>query len=133
MKTVFDLRNGVDESSIDMNEPNSSWCIRHFDGASIVAAPSSAPSKRRANTADTFEFFIDKFHVPEGSVIHFTTSSIYINYQLASLMPIAIKYNLELLFSGSGELGTDCNSVTSNYLQEIKGSIDAICRSMHIS
>lgn len=92
----------------------------------VFCAPDKEPG-RRANTFDTFRYFCDREQPPRGSVLLFTTSSIYINYQTAALMPLAMERGLELVFSGSGTPGA-YDDVVSNYLQEIKGTIDALSR-----
>jgi hypothetical protein len=71
MSTAFGLtepctENGDDTPSADR------WGVRQYHTADslpveIVAAVSSAPAERRANTADTFTFFVDRLAAPRPS------------------------------------------------------------------
>lgn len=132
LEIVFSMEMESEESSRETENKYAAWSIRRYDGGAVVCAPSSEPEKRRANTVDTLRFFLQRFSVMPGSVLHFATNPIYINYQTAALMPIAFEYNLELLFSGTGSAAKNRSPVVSNYLQEVKSSIDAICRSIGI-
>lgn len=113
------------------NAPNLGWAINHYGRHCVVCAPSSDPEHRRANTADTLQFFQDRFAPEPGSVLLLTTSSIYVSYQTASLVPLALKHGWEIELSGSGDANQH-NDVISNYLQEIKGTIEAIASSLGI-
>lgn len=133
VEVLFHVKDGTVVGENREGGHNLEWKWKTYAGTGlgVLSAPSTCPEKRRANSSDTFVFFLEKYNVPVGSKILFTTSSIYINYQLPSFMNLAIEYGLEISFSGSGEPGR-INPVISNYLQELKGSIDAICNSLNI-
>lgn len=92
-----------------------------------VAAPST-DGQRRANSADCFEFFFNHFNVEKGAKILNCTSQIYVPYQQVRALKYAIKYDVE--FDTVGYADKSVNKVSFepvNYLQEIKGTIDAMC------
>ncbi len=114
------------EESYENDNVNLSWAIRNYDGTDcyVVAAPSTSPN-RRANSMDTFEFFLNKFDVKKGEKVLLVTSCIYVPFQFLKFMEIAIEKNLVI-----DCVGTPYNSNNvlkpSNYLQEIKATINAI-------
>ena len=89
-----------------------------------IAAPSSDLT-RRANSMDTFEFFMKKFR--EKAKILLITSCIYVPFQLMKFMELAIKKNIQVDCIGVDlSIGGKSSLQAVNYLQEIKGTIDAI-------
>lgn len=140
--TEFDAMNkgleaayGVTDYTEDRHDdPNVNLCsaIRRYDqkykGCEIcsMAAPSSDPEHRRANSADTFDFFADKVNVSEGDKMLLVTSCIYVPFQSLKFMDLAIEKGFEVDCVGSDIVDNFTLSKTSNYLQETKGTIDAI-------
>ena len=66
--------------------PNLSWEVREYPSAGpgrilVVSAPSSDPSNRRANSADTYAFYISRHHLARGEWLLLVTSAIYVPYQ----------------------------------------------------
>ncbi len=149
-KTEFDLINRgaelefnipssfIEERNDDAANTNKSWIIRRYDKIGSLppimsmCAPSSEPEKRRANSADTYEFFFEHVQVPPGSSFLLITSQIYVPYQqLEAIRTVALKHNVvvetvgfPLEWSGNlqGMLGA------SNYLQEIRSTIQSANR-----
>jgi hypothetical protein len=125
-----------EERHDDTENANNSWIIRKYHTTAydvfIVAAPSSDPHKRRANSSDTYEFFFNRFHVEKGSAILLATSQIYVPYQhMEALRTIAFPHGIYLDTIGfpvewSGSLQGLNNP--SNYLQEIRSTIQSIAR-----
>ena len=119
------------EEKGNSQNPNLNWLIREYhqgyNGHKIysIAAPSSQP-ERRANSLDTFEFFLKKFSVPEKSSILLCTNSIYVNYQLLKFIPLAFEYGLNVDCVGTPIKSKNDFNKLSNYCQEIKGTINAI-------
>ncbi|MBQ9179663.1 MAG: hypothetical protein IJ132_02550 [Firmicutes bacterium] len=91
-----------------------------------LAAPSSEPEKRRANTLDTFMYFLNQFRTSEGSKIILTTNSIYVPFQLMKLMDIALEKDLLIDCVGVRAKEHVPEGKHSMYLQEIKATVDAI-------
>ena len=94
----------------------------------LFAAPSSAPNERRANTLDTYHFCFDMMDIPKGSSILIVTSDIYVQFQLARFLPLAIEKEVYAYFLGTQSIVGENNAPApaKTYLQEIKATIDAI-------
>lgn len=119
---------------------NLSWVVRRFDAnwrgqaLSIFAlsAPSSDPGRRRANSADTLEFFLGQEHVGEDSTLLLVTSQIYVPYvQLEALRTLGIPRGLfveTVGFPMNRMPALQGMSDTSHYLQEIRSAIQAARR-----
>ncbi|MDR2045060.1 MAG: hypothetical protein LBQ15_12035 [Clostridium sp.] len=120
----------------DEANANNSWVVRRYETTDyeilLVAAPSSDPQKRRANSSDTYEFFRKKFRVPEHTSILLTTSQIYVPYQhLEAVRTIAVPYGINLDTIGfPAQWGGVLQGMNepSNYLQEIRSTIQSIGR-----
>jgi len=148
--TEFDLMNaGADaffqsegiyeeENYDDPENQNSSWKVRsnNISGHSYplisLSAPSSDPEKRRANSADTYEFFFSKFNVAPGSSLLLVTSAIYVPYQqLEALRTLAIPHDITIETVGfPAEWGGKLQGMAepTNYLQEIRSTIQSAYR-----
>lgn len=96
---------------------------------SVIAAPSTEPGSRRANTADTFTWWADKAAPLDGKHVLIVTAAIYVPYQSASAIE-----NLGITFNASTEtvgisadaarLGGRTQAFSSeDYLQEIRSAI----------
>lgn len=108
---------------------NMGWATCSYrNGVHVLAAPSTDPS-RRANTLDTFLFLRQAMPVPPRSRMVCVTSPIYIGYQTATLVPLAIECGWEILLVGS-KVDASIPSVTTNILQELKGTLDAMGKSL---
>lgn len=119
---------------------NLGWVARRFSALfndnsfSIVAvsAPSSDPTKRRANSADTLLFFLDHEGLPAGSHLLLITSQIYVPYvQLEALRSVALPRNLiveTIGFPGDRMPEIQGMSSPNHYLQEIRSTIQAAKR-----
>ncbi len=126
-ENVYDLGEGYQDTRCDEANPDASWVIRRYDKdykgsqVTVLAAPSSDPQHRRANSADCFEFFFNRLDVPEGSRLLNATGSIYCAYQQVRALHYAINHGV--IFDTVG-YRTDKEPV--NYLQEIKATVDAM-------
>lgn len=124
----------IEERYDDPKNSNSSWAVRIYPLENydiiIVAAPSSEPLNRRANSTDTYNFFAKKFLLKDNESILLTTSQIYVPYQhLEAIRSVAIPYNVNLDTIGyPTEWGTTLQSMIepANYLQEIRSTIQSI-------
>lgn len=139
MCIAFDLRDDHTDYTDQSENPNLCSLIRQFaekhNGSNLfaIAAPSTVPS-RRANSADCFQFFFERFAVPARSKLINCTSQIYCPYQQVRALTFAIDYGVEFDTIGFPlEAGDnipnkvmDQPSEPVNYLQEIKGTVDAM-------
>lgn len=133
LENAFDLSSKeYCETNYITENQNLQWAKRkyteEFFGHAIfsVAAPSSDPS-RRANSLDTFNYFMKNFEVRDKQRILLVTSCIYIPFQLLKFVPISIENNIVIDCVGvSAQRRGSQFSKASNYLQEIKAAINAI-------
>ena len=148
--TEFDLINAGAEASFQMaadfaeerhDDPqstNSSWAVRRYRVANgvppivSVSAPSSDPDNRRANSADTYEFFLSKLRVPPGSSLLLVTSEIYVPYQqLEAIRTLALPHGViveTIGFPPAWAGGLQGMAGPANYLQEIRSTIQSAQR-----
>lgn len=134
----FQLENDFEETHYFDENINKSWAIRtyktdHYPFPIIsLAAPSSEPELRRANSVDTYKFFFKRFAVPERAKLLLITSQIYVPYQqLEAIRTLAIPYNVFIETIGfpsdwSGQLHGMGKAV--HYLQEIRSTLQAAQR-----
>ena len=134
LEKAFSLsENKINEEYCKNDNINLEWAQRTYiekyhDNAIIsLAAPSSDPD-RRANSRDTFEFFLNKFHITNGDRVLLVTSCIYVPFQLLRFMDLAIEKGFYVDCVGmpnDDRKGTAFNYI-SNYCQETKATINAI-------
>jgi len=128
----------TEERSEDAANPNRSWVIRRYEKTGdfpptlSLSAPSSEPETRRANSADTYEFFFEHVQASPGSSLLLITSQIYVPYQqLEAIRTVALKHEVVIETVGyplewSGDL--QGMNGPGNYLQEIRSTIQSVDR-----
>lgn len=133
LERAFGLTKTEYSERIKMTENvNQRWAVREYTEQYLrhriysVAAPSSDPA-RRANSLDTFEFFMKTFRVLPGQKLLLVTSSIYVPFQFLKFIPLSIEHDIEVDCIGvtADKKGSQFSNA-SNYLQEIKGTVNAI-------
>jgi len=124
----------------DRDNHNLSWIVRRFEASydshplkiTAMSAPSSDPLRRRANSADTIIFFLDRDNVQPGERILLITSQIYVPYvQLEAIRTVALpkKMLVETIgFPGDRMPQLQGLSNANHYLQEIRSAIQAARR-----
>jgi hypothetical protein len=113
------------------SEGNSDWRIHDYAEArcSVVAAPSSDPAIRRANSADTFVWWAEREPEIYGAHVLLVTNAIYVPYQgSAATQVLGMRFGLQVetigVSASAADLGEHTQSFTaSNYLQEIRSGI----------
>lgn len=148
-QTEFDLINAGAEQVFQLDEEyieeryhnqnsNLNWAIRRYIAGSkkipivSLSGPSSEPDKRRANSSDTYKFFMQKQSVESGTKLLLVTSQIYVPYQqIEAVRTLAEPYDIYIETVGfppewSNKLQGMMEPV--NYLQEIRSTIQAINR-----
>ncbi len=133
---AFDgLGDGVHDGAGRRSAPDAWGSTRwSWEGTEIevLAAPSSAPFRRRADTADTYAFWLDRAAPQPGHRVLIVTTPIYVPYQGARAV--------EVLGLGSGlrvdtvgaddaaqDLGRDSQIFTpAHHLQELRAAIGAM-------
>lgn len=114
------------QENIELKQESQGLMRKYKDDLYVLCAPTPA-GKIRANTLETLEYWKELFCSEPHTSILCITSPIYTSYQLAALAGFAIENELLLDFEACGECKKR-NSVITNYLQEIKGTIDAFQR-----
>jgi len=136
----FDTEGFVEDRYDDPHNKNLSWVIRTLDfdfnqrplRLFAISAPSSDPVHRRANSADTWSFLLDRMKPVPGSNLLLITSQIYVPYvQLEALRTIALPHGLFVETVGfPGDRMPQLQGLTNanNYLQEVRSTIQAARR-----
>lgn len=136
----FDSNTFAEERYDHPRNSNLSWIIRRFrtrfKGCSLsvvaVSAPSSDPDLRRANSADTLTFFLDREPVSRNGRLLLVTSQIYVPYvQLEALRTVALPRNLfveTIGFPGDRMPELQGLGKANHYLQEVRSGIQAAHR-----
>lgn len=133
----FHLKKDFYEESYHNENINLNWAIRKYQTESGVpvtsySGPSSEPEVRRANSSDTYKFFLEKRKVQPGSRLLLVTSQIYVPYQqIEAVRTLGIPYDLYIETVGfPTEWGKKLQGMmeTANYLQEIRSAIQAAAR-----
>lgn len=115
---------------------NASWAIEEYQSGnqkiSLLAAPSGEPQKRRANTADTFSFFMDEKKAGKKKKILLITSQIYVPYQqleAVRMLGIPFEHSVETIgFPGEWSAGLQGLQKPENYLQEMRSVLQSAGR-----
>ena len=146
--TEYDLINSGAESSLHLKKDfyeeryhseniKLNWAIRKYqteDSVTVTSysGPSSEPEIRRANSSDTYKFFLEKKNVQTGSRLLLVTSQIYVPYQqIEAVRTLGIPNGLYIETVGfPTEWGKKLQGMmeTANYLQEIRSAIQAADR-----
>ncbi len=136
----FDPQSFDEERYEHPDNANLSWLIRRFKASTLketlpivaISAPSSDPERRRANSADTLRFLLDKERISSASRLLLITSQIYVPYvQLEALRTIGLPRALFIETIGfPGHRMSQLQGLTlpHHYLQEIRSAIQAARR-----
>lgn len=136
----FDLH-GFDEQRFEHpTNPHLSWIVRKYNAVLeatsvpvvVISAPSSDPERRRANSADTLAFFLDRQKIQRKARLLLVTSQIYVPYvQLEALRTVGIPRGIHVETIGfPGDRMPELQGLTSphHYLQEMRSTIQAARR-----
>lgn len=111
---------------------NADWRIAEFKGhppIEVIAAPSSEPSARRANTVDSYDWWARRGTGLEQRTVLLVTSTIYVPYQEAGgIEVLGMRYGADVETVGVpsqlAKLGPHSQKFSAgNYLQEIRSAI----------
>ncbi|WFE56929.1 hypothetical protein [Micromonospora sp. WMMD712] len=134
VRSAFELAEPVRCESSDGTVTHRSWQVRTYQAAGsppvhVLAAPSSEPEQRRANTPDTYEFWAQRSSLRSTDRILVVTSPIYVPFQHSdAIRMLAARYGC-----GIDTIGFDPARATlplapgatnpDRYLQEIRSGI----------
>lgn len=109
-----------------------SWRTGGRPRLSVLAAPSSDPGRRRANSADTYRFWAGERRTPtERSVLQVTTP-IYVPYQSAVAVGIlGLDHGIAVETIGASSSASDLGPysqpfLAEHYLQELRAAVGAM-------
>jgi hypothetical protein len=137
LRRAFDLGAPSSREGEDVDQLGASWRIHGYATAtglpvSVVAAPSSEPGERRANTPDTFAWFATEFaKLEQGQRLLVVTTDIYLPFQHAdALRLLALPYGVEVdtigMVPGKVDRRLAHNFEPHNYLQEVLSAIRSL-------
>ncbi|HTA98163.1 MAG TPA: hypothetical protein VK730_11040 [Solirubrobacteraceae bacterium] len=137
LRNAFAVAEPVSDCGDDSNVVGASWRVREYATVTglpirVVAAPSSEPGVRRANTADTYAWFATELaRLHRGQRVLIVTTEIYVPYQHAdALRMLALPYGVEVDVTGvdPGRAHPELQQAfdTHHYLQEVRSTIRAL-------
>lgn len=137
LRRAFALADPIDERGERSEVVGASWCVRQYrtdEGLDVrvIAAPSSEPGVRRANTPDTYIWFAEQVaKLQPGQRVLLVTTDIYVVFQhAAAIERLSLPYGVEV-----DAVGIQAGAIDSrlaqpfrpdNYLQEVRSSILAL-------
>ena len=136
-RRAFEL--GMPDSTLgeESDDPGGAWGVNTYVASSgtlvrVAAAPSSEPKTRRANTADSYEWFAEELaHLDRGQRILAVTTSIYVPaQQAAAIRMLAVPFHVEVDTVGiePGDVVPALGQTFSptKYLLEIRSAIRSL-------
>jgi hypothetical protein len=137
VRAAFELGGCTGEQGDDSEILGASWRVRDYATASglavrVVAAPSTEPGVRRADTPDTYAWFATELaKLQPAQRILLVTTEIYVPFQHANaLRMLALPYGVEVDAAGMqpGRLDARLQQQFEphNYLQELRSTIRAL-------
>ena len=141
VRAAFALSAPIAERGERSDVVGAGWRVHEYASDSglpvrVIAAPSSVPGERRANTPDTYRWWASEVvRLAPGERVLLITSDIYVRYQHAdALRMLALPFAVEIDAVGIQPGDEDPRLVqvfeTHNYLQEIRSTILAF-RNLH--
>ncbi len=131
IEKAFHLPEDAGTEEVHFNENiNLSWAERHYDNAPrmihVLSAPST-DSERRANSMDTFRFFLEKYQPKPESKMLLVTSCVYVPFQLMKFMDLALENDFYVECIGNRDYAHSPAVLNAaSYLQELKAAINAV-------
>jgi hypothetical protein len=137
MRNAFPIRQVTEERGEESDTTGGSWRIRQYETehgppVRVIAAPSSEPETRRANTPDTYAWYATQLgQLEPGSRLLIVTTEIYVPYQHAdALRMLALPHGVALdvvgVQPGAVHPALRQTFQPHNYLQEIRSTIRAL-------
>jgi hypothetical protein len=138
-RQAFELGAPEREEGERFDDKGSTWGVKHYrtpDGlpVRVVAAPSSEPALRRADTADSYKFFAEYVaELKPGEKLLLISTAIYVLPQhVAALRILALPYGVEVDTVGGKptnrpKLPLSHYSATK-YLLEVRSTVRALTR-----
>lgn len=133
-RRAFGLGEPKSEEGEVSDLPGGTWSVRSYTDPSgllvrVAAAPSSAPTRRRADTADTYQWFASRLaRLKPGQSLLAVTTAIYVPaQQAAALRMLALPFGVRVETVGvtPGDVipALAQEFTATHYLQEIRSAI----------
>lgn len=137
VRRAFALGEPVRESGESSDVVGASWRLRDYETSdglqvSVVAAPSSEPGVRRANTPDTYRWFASEVaHLEPGERLLIVTTAIYVPFQHANALrmfalPFGAVVDTVGVEPGEFDARLAQTFLPHQYLQEVRSTIRAL-------
>ena len=136
-RSAFDLGEPEFEEGERFSDVGSTWGVKHYRTSHglpvrVVAAPSSEPETRRANTADSYKFFAEHVaNLKPGERLLLISTAIYVLPQhVAALRILALPYGVEVDTIGGKPTNRPrlplSNYSATKYLLEVRSTVRAL-------
>jgi hypothetical protein len=137
VRRAFELADPSSERGEDSDVLGASWQVHEYETAAglsvnVIAAPSSRPGDRRANTPDTLAWFATEFaKLKQGQRVLVVTTDIYQPFQHAdALRLLALPFGVDVdtigMVPGKVDHRLTHNFEPHNYLQETRSTIRSL-------
>ncbi|MBK4346523.1 hypothetical protein [Lacisediminihabitans changchengi] len=133
MKAAFGPLGEAVVAGVEESTPFGSWReLRWSRGAMefvVLAAPSSVPESRRADTADTYRFWAEQRRAPGERNALMVTTPIYVPYQgAAAVQELGLAHGLAVQTVGTSAAANDLGEFSqvftaAHHLQELRSAI----------
>lgn len=138
-RRAFDLGEPEFEEGERFADIGSTWGVKHYKTSAglpvrVVAAPSSEPAIRRANTADSYKFFAEYVaNLKPGERLLLISTAIYVLPQhVAALRILALPYGVDVDTIGAKPTNRPklplSNYSATKYLLEIRSTVRALAQ-----
>jgi hypothetical protein len=138
-RRAFDLGEPEFEEGERFDDIGGTWGVKHYrtaDGLPIrvVAAPSSEPATRRANSADSYKFFADHVaNLKPGERLLLISTAIYVLPQhVAALRILALPYGVDVDTIGGKPTQRPRMALShysaTKYLLEVRSTVRALAQ-----
>jgi hypothetical protein len=138
-RRAFELGEPEYEEGERFEDVGSTWGVKHYRTADglpvrVVAAPSSEPSVRRANTADSYKFFAEHVaNLKPGERLLLISTAIYVLPQhVAALRILALPYGVEVDTVGGKPTNRPRMPLShysaTKYLLEVRSTVRALAQ-----
>lgn len=117
---------------------NDSWRVCSWNARGVtlrvIAAPSSEPTERRANTPDTYRFWAERVRQESEKSVLVVTTPIYVPYQNAGAVEmLGLEQGITVETVGTSDIANDLGEysqcfLAQNHLQELRAAIGALRR-----
>lgn len=136
MALAFGPRRDADQRAGGVRGHRDAWSSTRWHAGGVdlevLAAPSSDPATRRANTVDTYRFWLEREAPPAGHRVLIVTTPVYVPYQGASaVQSLGLEGGVAVETVGADAASQDLGPFTqpftaAHHLQELRAAVHAM-------